>query len=628
VTIQWNIWWGNNASTWKLYEKAPGASEALIETGTLTENSPNAQTATINLTGRGAGTYTYRIWVTNAAGLSNQNSATVLVGNSGVPAPTSPISITPGDSSQGQVYQLSVNLNASTQFQLAEASLTQFNYRLIVSNPTLLKTASIDGAGILTINGAQPGQTSIRIINDASGAARNIGILVKNSDGSIPGMPGYLAIGSVSQDDDGAVKFWQDISSDGKNKRMDIRYIYLNNGPGPLGWHTWGNGQRVSTFVKNSLSFGMIPYFVYYNINNGEDNLGTIMKNIADPSFMGLYFQDLKLAVTQAKEAAGDSWVGFLMEPDFLGYVLQNNVNADPTQMSAQVNAAYTSGVLTQGVDPAFPNTLTGLVQCMNYIVGKYNSKAYVGWQLNLWSNPVNSGGSGIIRATDTLGFAAGQQAIRANAQGLMQFAMKAGIGYQADFISIDKYGLDAGAQVGAAAQPASSIWFWNADHWNNYLLFASVLHQVSHLPVVLWQLPVGHINNTTGVNPYTSSSFAVLGNNTGTFEDSAPTYFFGDVFSNSTSVRSNQYFASNLGLDPKISTSSSQITWGSHFDSAASAGVVAILFGAGVGMSTQGTPSPSNVDISKPTDDYWWITKVQGYYQHVASVLSRMRGQ
>jgi hypothetical protein len=58
-------------------------------------------------------------------------------------------------------------------------------------------------------------------------------------------------------------------------------------------------------------------------------------------------------------------------------------------------------------------------------------------------------------------------------------------------------------------------------------------------------------------------------------------------------------------------------VTWGAHFAEAADAGVVAILFGAGVGAATRGVPQPSGPTPDQPTDAYYWITRVQDYYAH-----------
>lgn len=46
---------------------------------------------------------------------------------------------------------------------------------------------------------------------------------------------------------------------------------------------------------------------------------------------------------------------------------------------------AYASGVLTAGVNPAFPNTVQGLVKAINYTISKYSKQVYFGWQMNLW---------------------------------------------------------------------------------------------------------------------------------------------------------------------------------------------------------------------------------------------------
>jgi hypothetical protein len=53
-------------------------------------------------------------------------------------------------------------------------------------------------------------------------------------------------------------------------------------------------------------------------------------------------------------------------------------------------------------------------------------------------------------------------------------------------------------------------------------------------------------------------------------------------------------------------------VTWASHMAMARDAGVVAMLFGDGVGESTHGRGSP-------PPDGGWFISKVQSYYANPA---------
>lgn len=73
-------------------------------------------------------------------------------------------------------------------------------------------------------------------------------------------------------------------------------------------------------------------------------------------------------------------------------------------------------------------------------------------------------------------------------------------------------------------------------------------------------------------------------------------------------------YFSTNEFGDSELTVSGNTITWGSHIEEARDAGVRQILFGAGVGASTDSIGS-------EPTDDYWWITKVQEYYQYPVSL-------
>jgi len=115
-------------------------------------------------------------------------------------------------------------------------------------------------------------------------------------------------------------------------------------------------------------------------------------------------------------------------------------------------------------------------------------------------------------------------------------------------------------------------------------------------LPVILWQLPVGRINNTLAVNPYAQSGqFAALTSQSQSHEDSAPVFFFGDSFNVAAGPRLN-WFAS--GQDSKLQVAGSTVMWGAHMQEAAAAGVISMMFGAGVGASTTNVGAP-------PSDGY-----------------------
>src|SRR5206468_2890634 len=63
--VTMNLWWGTNATTYKLYENG-----LLIDTQTLPARTPNAQTTATSITGRAKGTYEYRALLSNNAGTS------------------------------------------------------------------------------------------------------------------------------------------------------------------------------------------------------------------------------------------------------------------------------------------------------------------------------------------------------------------------------------------------------------------------------------------------------------------------------------------------------------------------------------------------------------------------------
>jgi hypothetical protein len=320
----------------------------------------------------------------------------------------------------------------------------------------------------------------------------------------------------------------------------------------------------------------------------------------------------LKLALDIIAKESPDDPVGFILEPDFLGYLAQN-ANKPANLITAATASAYEAGVLDASVDPLFPATVQGLVNAINYTISKYAPKAYFGWQVNLWASPPGGWTTtvpnrGLMHKTDDVDYPVGRDAIAAEGAAITRYYLDAGVAsHGASFISIDKYGLDAtGFQPSAANDPAASVWFWNNDHWRNYLTFVAALHRTSQLPVLLWQLPVGHINSSTALNPYSSTGkFPDLSHYYQSYEDSSTTFFFGDTFT--TTGARKEFFSRNGSGDAGLAVSGDSITWSSHMAEAAAAGVAGMMFGAGVGASTTNLGTP-------PTDGYLWIVKAQEY--------------
>ena len=73
-TLTTNLWWGTNATTYRLYEDG-----VLIDTQSLTANGTNAQKATTTVNGRAIGTHVYRAELSNALGSTSSPEVKVKV---------------------------------------------------------------------------------------------------------------------------------------------------------------------------------------------------------------------------------------------------------------------------------------------------------------------------------------------------------------------------------------------------------------------------------------------------------------------------------------------------------------------------------------------------------------------
>src|SRR6266540_3114230 len=362
--------------------------------------------------------------------------------------------------------------------------------------------------------------------------------------------------------------------------------------------------------LNSAKRLGMTPVLVEYGMNGNIDGVNAAWNNMQNSGWVAQFFTALKAAGQAAANSSGGTPVGWIVEPDMLGYIQQQHggeFGNDATRMPAATSAAYSSGVLGAG-DPTYPNTLAGLVQAINHTIKKYDPSAFLGWQVNTWAvrNP--------LKDTDTMGVAAGHASIVNVANQVAAFLKTARVDAAADLISFDQWGQDFG--IFRDPDPASNVRYLNATHWNNYLLYVKTIRQSLNLPGVLWQIAVGHLNSTLTPSPThwnADGRFPDLDDvSPNRYQDSASSYFFGDRFTMSGNYLA--FFGSNADADPKVSVSGSTVTWGSHLPEAAAAGIVVIMFGAGTGSGTYGVPEMVGIFQSTPSDFYYWVTRTQSY--------------
>jgi hypothetical protein len=460
-----------------------------------------------------------------------------------------------------------------------------------------------------TVAGLKPQSThafSVSADNAAGESPRSESVTVTTPTGggkAAAWHPDYLSIGTVyTPGSDSVDAYFSQLQQHGPLPSYGYKYLLGNE---------FGNWAKVTTAqVTSAQHFGMTPVLVEYGMNGNTDGTSVDWTNMQNADWVSQFFTALMNAAKAAGQAAGSSPVGWVVEPDMLGYIQQNygaQYHDDATTMPAATSAAYSAGVLGDG-DPRYPDTLAGLVQAITHAIKKYDTGAFVGWHLNDWA------AGDPLKDTDTMGVEAGHKAIVDTAGKVAAFAKSASIGGGADFVAFDQWGQDFGELHDS--DPAHDVRYLNGTHWDNYLLYVHTIDAALGLPAVLWQLPCGHLNSTTTPSPtYWNSSgkFPDLDDTTNNaYEDASASFFYGDTFTSSGNALA--FFGANPAADPKISVSGNTITWGSHMPDAAAAGVVAILFGAGTPSSTYGVPEAGGGFESAPSDFDFWVTKTQQY--------------
>ena len=466
----------------------------------------------------------------------------------------------------------------------------------VSSNRGEVARVVIQDDNLLVISGLRAGRSGLTLEVPGLGIRRSLGLVVRDAAGNIPGLPDYLAIGSMDKSFLANKPLWDAAP-------VDMRYVYLQGGFTD-GWYAQfpGSGGMITRYVTESASVGMIPVFVYYQLPaGGGDSAAGDYAHINDETFMKVYFQDYVRALEKMSVAPFSIMI---LEPDFIGYMMQNysdSLNKTPDQIPAVGVSAVFSTKDSSGNLVAVPGEIPGVavggeknvksyVLTMNYLAKKYAPTARFGWKMNIWSTSYPGSDvpmKGVVHYTDGLSgtaFATARAKVTLEAGKIGTFYQQAGSADNgATHLFLDRYGIDGGAwgyyvgdiligyttaQAVGWQDPQQSFWFWNLIQCNNYVLLVKTVHEKVGLPIGLWQLPMGHINSSRTTNSLDWNPLVLKGETFpdlidgsfadqekwrpimgltwmgdpayGSWEDATTTFIFGDTFSVTTACGGN----------------------------------------------------------------------------------------
>jgi len=300
------------------------------------------------------------------------------------------------------------------------------------------------------------------------------------------------------------------------------RYQYLSAGVNTgSGWETWNSpaGAFASLYMNDSAANSYIPVFSYYELlqstpSTGANESDRDFSNLNNVATMNAYYANFKLLMQKA--GAFGKAVVVQVEPDLWGYLQQRAAGGDASTLSARVSGSGFADVA------GIPDTAQGFGRALLKIRDLYAPNASLAIHASGWASGID-----IDSSTDPTVNAL------AVADSTAAFLNSAGIssnpyGSTWDLVFNDVDDHDAAWWEAQGADNAGFTHWWDPTNttfpnFSRYLAYVGELKTKTGRPQVAWQVPVG--------NQY----FLTMNNTCGHYQDNVAPYFIShpsDLFS------------------------------------------------------------------------------------------------
>jgi hypothetical protein len=297
----------------------------------------------------------------------------------------------------------------------------------------------------------------------------------------------------------------------------DYAYQYLGGLGSGSNWTTWlPRGRYVIDYAGAAAKVHAIPVFSYFQINHAAGGCGTCttmhrnLRNLASPPTMRRWWADYRTLLQRLSAGTYDGVKGYggtsviHVEPDLSAMAQQALIHPSSCPRTCTPGARGPDGVaaaVSATGDPdlvGFANTYAGFNAAVLALRDRYAPNVLLGYHVSNWAGRYDVGVN-----TQPLD-------VRALADQVAAFAIANGASHRPgkphyDLIVNDILDRDSGAYDVQFHKHDS---WWDADNvrlphfarWQSYL--GRIVTKL-HLPVVVWQVPVGNQDYLTSDNSY-----------------------------------------------------------------------------------------------------------------------------